>query len=242
MDLFPQRIERIQHVVDRKAVRVRNACDAIYAIDNTARVWVKKVTMGANELLAEAVGWLLSKRIGVPIAEAAVHAPSATEAYWLSGLISPAKHWQPSMSGFLANPSEFGAMFALDAIIGNWDRHAGNILAAPIGASRRVRVVSIDVAGAWVGTSSDLLAHAGETPAVDGVAPGIPVDLIRDGAAAAAAVAEKLEPDIICDYVREACQLAGSSEEKVISAAVIERCCEATRLVDAYLKKLEARP
>ncbi len=238
--LFPQQIKRIRVVQDFDLVRFGNASDAIYAADDKGRRWVKKVLMGSNELLAEAAGWLFSGALDVPTADAAIQ-PKGAENYWLSGLVEPVTHWDPSRVPFLSNPEGLGAMIALDAIIGNWDRHDGNILVQPT-SHGHARVVSIDVAGSWIGTAVDLVSHAGQTPDVDRVAPGIPVDLISESALDVAKEATKLTEATVRRFIREACQLARCSDENVIRDAMVIRCRDAESLVTDYLQKLEKRP
>jgi len=238
--IFPQTILRIAQVSDRGPVPVSNGSDAVYAISADGRRWIKKVLLGNNELLAEALGWLLSNILKIPTPLGAV-CGTGTDATWLSESVVPVTHWEPSRAQCLKNPDDLGAMLALDAVIGNWDRHSGNLLLRPENTQDQLKVYSIDVAGSWIGTPSDIGRRGLEVPSVDNLAPGIPVDMVREGAEKCAHEFSRLDPTLLNEYVSEACEIATVTAVDAISEALRRRSREAPGLVQRYLDKIEAR-
>lgn len=120
-----------------------------------------------------------------------------TSTRWLSEYLPHVAHWAPARAQALTNPDDLGAIIALDAILGNWDRHARNLLLVPQPSAEQLRVYSIDIANAWIGTPADIAARGLESPGVEKLAPGIPVDMIRDGAEKLAEKAAKLDPSLL---------------------------------------------
>lgn len=239
--LFPSRILHVDAVIDGDAVPVMNGSDAVYATDPKGRRWVRKVLIGANDILAESIGWLLCDRLGIPTPLGAVCGRPG-DASWLSEYIPHTTHWSEARAQSLTNPDDLGAMLALDALIGNWDRHAKNLLLTPDPTPDRLKVYSIDVANAWIGTPSDIAKRGLESPDVDKLAHGIPVDMIRDGATVLAERAAQLPENLLSEFAMEACFLAGSSGALAIGTALHQRCAEAPRIVRGYLAKIESRP
>ncbi len=85
--------------------------------------------MGTNGLLAEAVGWLLSRQLSIPTPDAAVGYPDDdNERCWLSQRLLHVTHWSPDIIPHLYNLEVLGRMVALDVLVLNEDRHIGNLL------------------------------------------------------------------------------------------------------------------
>jgi hypothetical protein len=241
--LFPQRIIRVTSVVVGGLVPVDNSSDAAYASDADGRQWVRKAIQG-NELLAEAVGWLLSKSLDVPVPDAAI-VGTGLETAWLSQHISSTTHWSPKHAQRMSDPDRLGAIIALDAILGNFDRNAGNLLFRSTD-SDLVDVFSIDLAGCWSGSPKDFGDRGLSVPSVDEIklrhARGIPIDMIRESALVTAQKASELGDRPIIESVDEACHIALEPERIRLQETLIRRCSASEELVSKYLIVLENLP
>jgi hypothetical protein len=246
MLLFPHRIPNVLHLTDFGLVPVDSLCSPVYSRDGDGRSWVRKVPAEPGELLAEALGWLLSRDLGVPTPDSAIHV-THVETSWLSEVVGPMDHWSPVCAQRLADPDELAKIIALDAIIGNFDRHEGNILARPDDTIEQLRLFSIDLGWSWIG-ESDLGSRGVDVPGdydppgIRGLIEGVPVDVIRDAAAACANDALHLDQRLIGEYVQEACQIAGQPARKLkLQQALVYRCRNAPSIVQAHLDSIERR-
>jgi len=238
-ELFTHRLVEVRALSDHDSVPVPNSSDAVYVIDDEGRRWVKKY-VAANDLLAEAFGTLLALDLSVPTANGGYHVDGG-ETWWLSEYLDPIVHWDPSYAERLADPDELGSLLALDAVIGNTDRHARNIVLRPSPSEHELRVFSIDLANSWLGTPHDLEAAQLAPPPVGNVAKGIPVDMIARGARTCALRAAQLPDDRVVDSAREACMIANEPEEARLVRALTLRLRNAPNIVDKYLKLLRNR-
>jgi len=148
--------------------------------------------------------------------------------------------WKPAYAERLADPGELGALLALDAIIGNRDRHKGNILLRPSPSATELRVFSIDLADSWLGTPYDLENAGLDTPPVDNVARGIPVEMVAPGAVACALRATVLSQARVVDSCKEACFIANEPVESVARVvSALTKCLQgAPEIVAKYLEGL----
>ena len=75
MNLFPQRLARIHHLVEFDLVPVENGAQARYVMSADGRRWVRKreEDTGFQPLLAEAISTLLGREIGAPVPDGAVY-------------------------------------------------------------------------------------------------------------------------------------------------------------------------
>ena len=119
-----EQVERIE--VDRPLDWVVHTSGA-NVVRASQRAWIHKPSMGFNEVLAEAIGLLVGRCLGVRVPAGAVYIENGAPS-WLSEIVEHAKHWNPDLCGSLADPSEIARIYVLDAIIQNEDRHAGNLL------------------------------------------------------------------------------------------------------------------
>lgn len=221
-------------------VPIENGSDAYYAVDPAGGRWVAKPTLGANQVVAEAIGWELSRALSVPTPDAACVGPVPVT--WLSSALPHVAHWDAADVFRITNMDDLGRMLALDVLIGNWDRHVGNILLTPDDGPG-LKVYSIDVANAWVGDPSDLAEHSNEAPPVDRLVEGIPVELTHDPALDLARRAGQLSPAFIQEVVSSACILGGRSVKiaEAIASLLEDRCRDAERLTTGYFQLLGAR-
>lgn len=185
MSLFPDRIERITgDLTVRGKVRVPHGADAKYVMDSEGRAWVRKstITTGFQGLLAEAFGHLFAAELGLNIPQAAVQESEPYRA-WLSRVIQPVSHWDSDKIPFIENLEEIGRMLALDALLGNQDRHRGNILLQSTGEeTEKLTIWPIDFGDALVGFPSDFLHIGTEIRDPRNLAPGLPVFWYGDSA------------------------------------------------------------
>jgi hypothetical protein len=238
--LFSQRLAVVTALTDGDLVPMRNTSDALYAIASDHTKWVKKY-LSANDLLAECLGTLLAMDLDVPTAAGGYYVDTSATRWWLSRVIEPAFHWSPQRAQRLAEPKELGAILALDAIIGNRDRHAANIILTPRNTETELRAFSIDVADSWIGSPSDLEAAGLDIPSVANVARGLPLDILAEGAHECADRATKMAPWRVVDSCREACIIAqepAGSDDRLV-AALTTRLQNAPDLIKRYLTALK---
>ena len=243
--LFGDRIERIptSSVMVGAPVPVPNACDAVYATDGRRR-WVRKPLMGANGLLAEALGLMLGRELHAPVPNGAVTgAPNDFE--WLSEVLPNIQHWESQHVNFIINYPDVGRLMALDALLLNDDRHAGNlVLQATADNEFERRAWGIDMGNAVVGVPSDFDSAELATPSIAKLVDKLPVTPIQEGALLAAVEAKGLSPYVVTSMVREACELAREprENEELLCKALLRRLARAPDLVEEYLSKIGSRP
>jgi hypothetical protein len=229
----------VQHLTDHGDVPVVHTGCAVYSIDNTGRRWVRKreANTGVEELLAEMIGWLLARRLFVPVPDAGVFG-AVNDLSWLSAEIQDVVHWDPSRAPLVTNLDGLGAMMALDVLILNEDRHAGNILLQPVPDQLHLKAWAIDHGAALGGSPTDYTARRKDVPNPHNLARGLPMDLLQEGAMEAAEKATCLVLQDILALVREACTLAAEQKIDEIVSVLAERCANARALVESYLKRI----
>jgi hypothetical protein len=237
-------IPRVGEVLDLGKVPVQNSSEAVYAVDSTGRRWVRKRVseMGHEALLAEALGWLLSRHLSVPTPDAALSGEGAA-ASWLSSALPLVKHWSETERDRVRNIRAIGRVLALDAVLMNGDRHAGNILLSPLKKGGRMTAWAIDFDHALVGWPGDYAAvSVDELPSLRNLARGLPVAYMRPGARQAAREARLLDGGILARYVAEACEIAGEPSGDALLTALQARLDRAIELTDRYLAAIEILP
>lgn len=237
-------IRRVGEVQDLGKVPVQNSSEAVYSADATGRRWVRKRVseMGHEALLAEALGWLLARHFSVPIPDAAL-AGQGEDASWLSEVLPLVKHWNEAERTRVRNLRAIGKVLMLDAVLMNGDRHAGNILLAPLKKGGRLTAWAIDFDHALVGWPGDFAAvSVNELPSLRNLARGLPVAAMRPGARQAAREARLLDGSILAGYVTEACEIAQEPRKDLLVSALQARVDRAIELTDLYLASIEALP
>lgn len=243
MSLFPQRLHRVHQVTEYDFVPVQNGHRARYVIDEHGKKWVRKLEedTGFQGLLAEAIVTLLGRHIGAPVPDGGIQVGVVGSQAWLSALVEDAIHWSPARRYHLLNPTEAGAMLALDAILLNDDRHSGNILLVPDPDEAHLRLHAIDGGNALVGWVGDYLAWpADEIPRIENQARGLPLDALREGAATAARVASEIDRVLLREFVGEGCGFAREPDVDPLTDAIEARCRGAVDLSSRYLDALGA--
>lgn len=231
-------IEHVRAVTAHGRVPVVNESNAEYALDGNGRRWVRK-RVSPSGLLGESISYLLCRAVGAPVPESAVfRTDDSPDVFWLSSYVDAAKHWEGSRSQALARPDDLGAILAVDAVVGNFDRHAGNILLRPDPDASSLAVFGIDFGNCWAGMPDTFREMGVLPPPFDNLAWGIPLDMIENGALDCAARLSKIDESAAKDIVSVACRLAREfrSEEIVPSLAI--RCGNASTIVRSYLQAI----
>lgn len=235
-------IPRISAITRFDRVPVPHTNEATYALDAEGKEWIAKreADMGCESLLAEALGWLLARRLGVRIPDAAF-CDDPGERAWLSRRVPDAGHWTAAAARKLANPQEAAAIITLDAILFNEARHGRNLLLTGMGPDSRLSLWAIDADEALVG-------HVGEYKALDGAVPdprihaaGFPAARLREDALAAARLATTIARAELGAMVDAACDVARELRSTELLHALAHRCTHAAELTSEYLHRLEQR-
>lgn len=235
-------ITRVGEVLDLNKVPVTNSSEAVYAVDSSGRRWVRKRVseMGHEALLAESLGWLLSRHFSIPIPDAALSG-EGEGASWLSSALPLVKHWSEAERGRVRNLRAIGRVLMLDAVLLNGDRHAGNILLQPLKKGGRLTAWAIDFDHALVGWPGDYAGvSVDELPSLRNLARGLPVAEMRPGARQAAREARLLDGGVLAGYVTEACEISGEPGKDALVSALQARLVRAIELTDRYLAAIEA--
>lgn len=213
--------------------------DAKKAVDNLGRRWAAKGPPLATwqTILAEVISWLLGNHMKVPMPQASIYCPADDEPTWLSSYVDACMHFSPGRAFEFENYIDLARVLALDALIANGDRHAGNILMC----NESMRIIAIDHDKALVGWPSDFISLGLGVSPPSVAHPGIPLfpEVRQEAMRVAASAATIGEAEIIglvhegCDLVRE------TSSRSSLADALVARIQAAPDLVDGYFRLLE---
>ena len=245
-------IARVLDVTVVGPVPVRNSSNATYVLDGNGQRWIRKTT-DPRDVLAEAISHLLCRLVAVPVPDGACLLPESIgdgadedgetvkpSPSWLSAVIPSAVHWSGSRAQMLADPDALGGILAVDAIVGNFDRHNENMLLQPSPDPASLILYGIDFANSWVGTPDYIVQGALTLPSVAGLATDIPMDIAEPGAHKCAEKLSNLEEDVILGIVRSCCKFTFEPRHDDIAAAVSLRCKNARGLIQDYLQAIRA--
>jgi hypothetical protein len=232
-------IERIEHVTVLNPVPVRNSSNATYVLDSSGRKWIRKTT-DACDVLAEAISTLLCKVVDVPVPDGAcLLAPEeGAKPFWLSQVIEGIVHWSGARAQMLVNPQALGSILAVDAVVGNYDRHNENLLLQPTPDPASLYLFGIDFARAWVGTAEHICDAGLALPPLHSLAPDIPMDLAEPGALKCAERLSNVDDAAIIRIVRSCCKFTSEARDQDIAAALYRRCQAAGELIPSYLQAI----
>jgi hypothetical protein len=243
MDLFGQ-IERVRSLKDVGYVLIASTDQPTLAEDSAGRLWVRKRVLHTKHesLLAEALGWLVGRALGVPTPDAAVSG-EGEDLSWLSLHQEGVLHWDPRDTPLIENLPSLGRMLALDAILFNEDRHEGNLLLQPNPDPEHLRAWAIDMGMARVGWPRDFAKLGMKLPSVEKLVHGLPVEVLSKEAHAAAEQAVTLSSSYsLGRYVDEACAIAGEPQRDLLLEALAARMKYAPELVATYLQVVGTKP
>lgn len=203
--------------------------------DPSGRWWVYK-RLQPRGILAESVGGLLGRLLGVEVPEFAVFDEEDGRG-WLSALVLDPHHWDRSRVGALANPEGIGRMLTLDAIIHNEDRNTENFIFEVLEEQERFRCWAIDMESALVGMPRALTSKGTRAPRPHALPSDfVLVDAMRSAASEAALVAARAPDAAIHEIVHVAMDTAGTMDREVLYFALLARCRHAPRIVEDYLQ------
>lgn len=202
--------------------------------DPSGRWWVLK-PLQPRGILAESVGGLLGRLVGVEVPEFAVFDEDDRRG-WLSAMVLEPHHWDRSRVGNLANPEGIGRMLALDAIIHNEDRNTENFIFEMQEGGASFRCWAIDMESALVGMPRAFSSKGTKPPRPH----ALPFDFtlleaMRDAAREAALTAAHAPEAVIRELVDIAMDTAGTMDRDVLGSALLARCRQAPQIVKDYL-------
>lgn len=200
---YIQQVTRITALSNEADVEFKNSSDAKYCIDYSGRRWVRKF-LTCNCLLAEALSYLLAKRLRVPVPDGAVNYSKDIGPSWLSDCITRVVHWSQESYFFIKNIADIGRMLALDVIVLNEDRHSANILLQATHDETQFIAWSIDMANAIIGEPRDYAERVDQLPSLVNLAPGLPIDLLQEEALRMATDAMSISQRELSAFVMEA--------------------------------------
>lgn len=213
-----------------------NDVEWVFAPDGSR--WVlKREMLGVNSLLAEAIGFELSPLLGIKTPQPGLLCdPSGP--LWMTTWLPHVKHWSLSDHGSVNNKADVGAMLTLDVIVGNNDRHAGNILLLP--SSGTFTAYSIDLEDSWAGTPDDMVAHSdgGLPTLVANFAPMIPIDDLAPHMLQAATTCQTWAPAAIAAKIHPWCNFLREPRSSDIISGIVSRSRLAPQLVRAHIQQI----
>jgi hypothetical protein len=216
-------------------VPVACSAEVRYAASASGERWVGK-RCGGSDVIAEACGWLLARELEVPVVTRVGVSAGDGDLWWLGALVDNAGHFTPSAAQQVTNPEALGRVLLLDALLGNEDRHGGNLLVAHgVDGSR---VIAIDFAGSWAGSPSTFVTRGEEAPSMTKVAPGITRGLVAASAEACAARAEALSTATLGAIAFEACRVARYGRAEDLDEALTFRFSRARVILSSVLSSL----
>lgn len=209
------------------------------ASDPSGRWWVRK-RLQPRGILAESVGGLLGRLVGVDVPEFAVF-DEEDGCGWLSSFVVDPHHWDRSRVGALVNPEGIGRMLALDALIHNEDRNTENFIFEKQGDGESFRCWAIDMESALVGMPRALSSRGTKPPQPHALPSDfVLVEAMRSAASEAALVATRAPDATIHEIVHVAMDTAGTMDRDVLCAALLARCRHAPRIVADYLQQIRS--
>ncbi len=242
--LFQQgRIEHLNGVEDGARIEVQHNNDACWAIDASGRHWVRKrdSVTGWESLLAEAASFLLGLELEVRQPTGALFRDNGGSSWMSERIPAVGEHWLPDMRDSIVNLDEVARMIVLDAITCNEDRHSGNILVQPTVDPDSLRLWAIDSGEARIGWVEDFSKLGTMVPNPFNHAPGLPIEVLREDALAAAQVALQIPEATLFAIAEEACSIVQEARVELLTAAMVLRCRNAPQIVSSYLDDLGAR-
>lgn len=210
-------------------------------IDSEGVLWVQKA-LPAGPFFAELLVGVLGLELRVPIPEMGYATSGFLSRYHQGG------HWETMLEHSIVNIDGIGAALALDAIVGNPDRHAQNILLAPTGKMRdddpELHAWCIDHEGCWLANPmvmTSVLTGDPERSILCRRQPSdLPIERLESAALRAATDASKMSDTGVSWLTTDAAQTAGvdASHRDLAHELLRSRCRAAPRIVQQYIADL----
>lgn len=206
------------------------------------RRWIRKTRAQIHKrgLIAEAIGWLFCERLGLPIPDIAIYLPGEyTQDCWLSEQIRLVEHWSPTRTP-VQNLGDMGGILAVDAVLGNADRHEGNILLQPqvIEGEESWKLWAIDFEISAVGDGERFRELGSRVPEVSSLPQSLPFESLYKPALEVAQEIASFEEQFITSTVEAAWTLFDGSDGELLQSLLYQRCEEAVSLIDTYFKAI----
>jgi hypothetical protein len=194
--------------------------------------------LGANDLLNEAIGFELATLLGVNSPQPALLSDGPSY-LWMTEFIAGALHWHPHVRHLVDNLDSVGAMLALDVVVGNSDRHGGNILLQAV-ASGRLTAYSIDMEQSWAGSPDDIKSRQpDELPNIPaGFARLIPLTELETPMLAAAGRCQSWTKTQLGAIIQPWCNILGESNGPAIVDGILLRSSRAVRLSQLRVEQI----
>lgn len=237
--IYPEHVRCFERVALLDKISVPHSNNVHYAHDDDGGRWVVKCEMfGVNVLLAEAIGYELSKLLGIKSPQPALLASNG-EYLWMTEYLHGVMHWSPNERHLVENLDSVGAMLALDVVIGNNDRHAGNILLQATGGGSLV-AYSIDHEDSWAGSPDGIRGQAPN--ALPNIrrefVPLVPMDDFETSMTDAATQCQSWTIDLLTERIQPWCNLLSELQGSAIISDVYSRSSRAVRLTELRVQQL----
>jgi hypothetical protein len=241
--LFPETIPRAKSLSTLGPVVGPHSNEATYVADEDGTRWVAKSEeqMGCNGMLAEAISWLLAKRLGAPVPDAKIWLGGANPVWMSRWVPDLASHWDEALVPKISNIAALGPAIVVDMLVGNADRHARNILLQGSLVPEHLLLWAIDFDDALIGHPGDFTFDPEHIPSVGNLARGLPVDMFEKAARHAADEAKALAGPVIVKLVQEACTIAREENARGVADVLLVRAAKADEFLEKYLEQIRKR-
>lgn len=237
-ELFPQRIRHVRSLAWTGDVAVPHTHEATYVLDEHGDGWVRKKVeqTGWEELLSECLSSLLAAEVQAPVPAGAVHLGTGEESFLSACVPHVVSHWVAARLAELQNLNDLGSVLALDVLVFNEDRHAGNILLAARD-SGGLDCWGIDFGAALIGWPCDYASRVDDVPRGHQLPRDLPIDLLVESALQTAERLAGLSTDLVSGFAEEACALASSPDERILQESLRRRLEKLPDLVQSFLRQ-----
>lgn len=225
------------------SIALRGATRPTMQVDGDGRLWVAK-RLAHERIRGEVVGFLLGRELGVPVPEIALGPPGS--GLCLSHYKEAPEHWSIEVLPAVSNYEGLGRMLALDAIIGNQDRNARNILFQPLEdahySSAAYELWCIDHEDVLANKPASLEGLEDRAPTPGSLPIDFPIDRsIEASASDAAQAAVRVADGAIRAIAADACRPSQGSGSSELADALRVRCGNAAVILVKYFHALRGR-
>lgn len=200
------------------------------------REWLLKrmEDSGPEEIIAEGFAWLFGQTLGALIPPCALWR-DGTQIGWLSERVKDVEHWGAGLHQRINNPRQVAAMLVLDALLGNRDRHAANLLVDWSLDQTSARLWAIDHGSAGIADVHMFQQLGWAAPRPHRDSPHLPYRLLAPLAHDVAVDAEALNAAQLRGQAEFAWSMVEQMPPTEIINLLVERCQRATKIVAEYL-------